>query len=372
MAQHYLHSSAQRNFSLINLMNMSEDDVRELFAKLRWNSSTHQACPRCGHFDQHYERKTMHQWRCKSCHYNFSVTSNTVFSNHKKPLKTILIAAFLFTSAAKGHSALHMSRNLSVCPKTAFTIQGKFKEALFRTQNTSPLKGTIEIDGGYFGGKPRKTNQRGKLNIKVIESRLAGRRRRSTTKPWLDRGMSQLNWRKRKNRRVVMILRERSAIPGQGALRSIVAIAKSENDYDARALVRKFVAEDAVIMTDESPAYSALSMTHEHHVVCHSKEYVTADGVSDNQAESFFSRFRRWEYGVTHGVRPKYLADYAGEMVWRENFRRLSLKERLEMLISKSLQCGSSHWWRGYCQGKFRQREILMNEDLSLSGGKAQ
>ena len=28
------------------------------------------------------------------------------------------------------------------------------------------------------------------------------------------------------------------------------------------------------------------------------------------QAESFFSRLRRWEYGVSHGVRPAYLADY--------------------------------------------------------------
>jgi hypothetical protein len=39
---------------------------------------------------------------------------------------------------------------------------------------------------------------------------------------------------------------------------------------------------------------------------------VSAEGVNNNQAESFFSRLRRWKYGVSHGVRPTYLAMYVG------------------------------------------------------------
>ena len=39
---------------------------------------------------------------------------------------------------------------------------------------------------------------------------------------------------------------------------------------------------------------------------------MSAEGVNNNQAESFFSRLRRWKYGVSHGVRPTYLAMYVG------------------------------------------------------------
>jgi hypothetical protein len=39
--------------------------------------------------------------------------------------------------------------------------------------------------------------------------------------------------------------------------------------------------------------------------VNHSKEYVGDDGASVNQAESYFSRLRRAEYGVHHRISGK-------------------------------------------------------------------
>lgn len=51
-------------------------------------------------------------------------------------------------------------------------------------------------------------------------------------------------------------------------------------------------------MTDESGAFTQLSTWCDHRTVVHSREYVADDGTSENQAESFFSRMRRAEYGV--------------------------------------------------------------------------
>ena len=71
---------------------------------------------------------------------------------------------------------------------------------------------------------------------------------------------------------------------------------------------------------------------------------------------------------MSHGVRPTYLADYAGEMVWREDMRRCSINLQVETLLTKALTSGHSRWWRGYYQGKRRGTEILMNQGLDPVG----
>jgi hypothetical protein len=51
--------------------------------------------------------------------------------------------------------------------------------------------------------------------------------------------------------------------------------------------------------------------------VNHSAEYVGEDGANVNQAESWFSRLRRAEYGIHHRISGSYLYQYANEMAWR-------------------------------------------------------
>lgn len=371
MGQHFLRSSAYRNFTIHTIYAMSDEDIHQLFARLRWGSQTHQVCPSCGVWDRHYVRQSRWQWRCRACRRDFSVTSATVFANRKKSLRTLLLVAFHYVTAAKGIAALALCRVVDYSSKTAFVTLGKCRESILRTQDLTPLTGVVEIDGGYFGGKPRKPNRRGRRNHQLIADRIAGRRPK---RPWHASGMTRTNWQKRKNKRVVMVLRQQGA-PGEGASRTIVAVTHSENERDVTELVQRYVAADAVIMTDENPAFASLSATREHYAVSHSVEYVSPEGVNDNQAESYYSRLRRSEYGVLHGIRPTYLADYACEMAWREDVRRCSIKHQVEALLTKALTLGHSCWWRGYYQGKRRDAEILMNQGVPRprrSGGRAQ
>jgi hypothetical protein len=165
-----------------------------------------------------------------------------------------------------------------------------------------------------------------------------------------------------------MVLRQ--VEPKIGAIRTITAVAESENERDALMLIRRFVSPDAIVMTDENPAYSNVSATHQHYAVNHSECFVNADGVNENQAESFFSRQRRCEYGTTHGMRAIYLADHSAEMEWREDTRRRPLSQLIEDVLKKALTSGYSRWWRGYYQGNHRGAEILMDQESN--GGKAQ
>jgi transposase-like protein len=369
MSQHFLRSAAYRDFSEDDIYGMSDQEIHDYFCRIRWDSPTHQACPACGLWERHYARKARRQWRCKGCGRDFSVTSNTMFANHRRSLRHLLLLIFTYVTSAKGAAGLYLCRSRNWSNKAIHANLGKIRESIWRTRDRTPLTGIVHVDGGYFCGKPRKSNyRRRKRDHQLISDRIAGRRRETGTSPWRARGMTRRNWEKRQKRRVIMVLRQ--VEPKIGAIRTITAVAESENERDALMLIRRFVSPDAIVMTDENPAYSNVSATHQHYAVNHSECFVNADGVNENQAESFFSRQRRCEYGTTHGMRAIYLADHSAEMEWREDTRRRPLSQLIEDVLKKALTSGYSRWWRGYYQGNHRGAEILMDQESN--GGKAQ
>jgi len=66
-------------------------------------------------------------------------------------------------------------------------------------------------------------------------------------------------------------------------------------ESDAVPLIRQNVASGTVVHADESNAWERLHASYDMRRVNHSAEYVSEDGASVNQAESFFSRLRRAE-----------------------------------------------------------------------------
>ncbi len=95
------------------------------------------------------------RFRCRACKKDFTLTSGTLFSSHKLPLRCYLAAIAIFCNEVKGKSALALSRDLNVSYKCAFVLLHKLREAI-----AVELKGRViggegkiaEVDGGYFGG----------------------------------------------------------------------------------------------------------------------------------------------------------------------------------------------------------------------------
>ena len=115
-----------------------------------------------------------------------------------------------------------------------------------------------------------------------------------------------------------------------------------------------------MIRSDELPAYGNLKYQgYGHETVNHSKEFSTDKGVNQNQAESYFSRLRRACIGVFHRMTPKHMLAYAVEMGWREDVRRLSTSEQLQMLLRCVFSSGISPDWSNYCRGNNRKVELL-------------
>lgn len=365
MAQHFLKSSKVRDFTLADAANLTEDEAHRLFAKIHWKSDSQQICPFCSVIDSHYERRSRREWRCKHCFECFSVTKNTVFQDRKLPFKKIIMGMMLFIHASAGISHHELARALDIQVKTAQVLVGKIREAIyFDCADTTLFSGTTQIDGGYFGGRPRHGRVRRKPDNKdvsaYVEAKLAGNggHRKPRSK------ISRDNFRRRQNRRVVMVLRELYPDKGKGAYRTVVAVSHSENEIHAMQLARAYIEPGTLIMTDENPAYNKLSLYFDHHTVEHCVEFSTLDGINDNQAESYFSRLRKYARGVSGRIQPKYLADIATEMAWREDWRRKTGLEMLTNLLSACFKRGLSRWWRGYWQGAHRAGEISLSQPL--------
>lgn len=159
------------------------------------------------------------------------------------------------------------------------------------------------------------------------------------------------NQEKLKKRRIVLVLRQLSQPPGQGAVRTIARVVMAEDARNAVPVIKKYVALGTLIQSDEGHAYASLTAWYDHETVRHSAEYATDNGINNNQAESYFGRMRRAEYGTYHGMRPQYLAFFASEIAWREDTRRQSLAQKFEGLLAVIFSCGLSKAWCGYFQG---------------------
>ncbi len=256
-----------------------EDSCRSYLEKLRW--PTGPVCPKCQGKDVARVGGRESVLRCKGCQQQFTVTAGTVFNDSHLPLTKWLMAAYLICESKKGMSALQIQRVLGIGGyKTAWYLCHRIRSAMIESQKEL-LKGIVEIDETYIGGKARK-------------------------------------FRPRHEKQVVIGIRVRG-----GDLRLIRAAEATSEAI--RQIINENVGEDVeVIMTDESAIYPFAFNDKQrklHKTVCHSREYVSGN-VHTNTVESAFSLLKRGIIGTWHKVSVKHLPVYLDEMVFRFNRRK--------------------------------------------------
>jgi transposase-like protein len=314
MAQHFLLSAKARSLSLSSILRMSDDDAHARFQAIRWaDNGGEPFCPRC-EFTGIYSYASRRIWKCKGCGHQFSVTSGTIFSSRKLPVRDYLAAICIFVNAVKGVSALQMGRDLHIQYKSAFVLCHKLREAVGVVQNQGELSGVVEIDGAYVGGHVRQENDKAKRTDRRLEVPA--------------------------KRQSVVVARERGG-------RTLVTVVAKE--ADGAPFVRRHVAPGSVVHADEASGWDRLHAHYEMRRINHSLSY-SKDGACTNQAESFFSRLRRAELGQHHHISGKYLLSYAVEMAWREDNRRQANGVLHEAATGAALAHPVSRTWAGYWQ----------------------
>jgi transposase-like protein len=316
VAQHFLLSAAAKTLSLSSVARMSDKEAHATFSGIRWASNGGAPyCPRCGCLKVH-ALSSRPVWKCSGCAYQFSVTAGTIFADRKRPIRDYLLAIALFANGAKGHNALQLSRDLACQYKTAFVLLHKLREVIEAEQRKAELSGVCEVDGAYFGGHVKPKNE-------VAER--------------VDRRTAEEQTGKRQ---VVVVMRQR-----KGSTLPFVAAKES----DAIPAIRERVPLGSIIHADGARGWDSLHDFYDMHRINHSVAF-SKDGACTNQAESYFSRLRRAEFGQHHRISGQYLHCYASEMAWREDNRRLPNGAQYGAIAALALGHPISREWCGYWQ----------------------
>lgn len=352
MAMHFSRQKSNREITKYDLSRLSEDEAWEKFKTIRFGTDEQFACPECGAIKKHWFIKTRKQWTCRQCAHRFSVTSGTALNNRKLEFSKLLCIVFCFLTDLQGVNANSLLSDLGVTYKTAFQNVSKIREVLYQSMDTSPLTGIVHIDCMHICGKPRRSNVRKASDSVLVNNRL--RSRKDSIVPDKSTHPEPSNLKKLKNRRIVLAMSQLALNDdgSKGSNRTITFILKKESAELILPLIKKHVSKDALIMTDCGNAFNQIEsrLGIRHFSVNHSKCYQDEFGVNNNQAESFFSRIRRAEYGTFNGIGRTYLAFYAAEFAYRNDSKYFGINARFDDLLSKILKSEPSKFFSGYNQ----------------------
>jgi transposase-like protein len=359
-------STAAVGFGCEDLERMTEKEAVMWLADAQWGSTKEMPCVHCGTIDTHYWTPAEMRWKCKCCGKRFSVTSKTVFADHKLPIVKILKIAFAWVNGAAGVPALKLRRDWNVAYATVFTLAHKLREGIVRGFDNGPLAGIQEMDGMDINGrrykekrnKPQGGRSTGtpKIPVELLKPPEGTEFVGPPKPPKFGKTAQQPT-----DRRILLVMCQRGVSEGKGSSATRVAIALSESTKTVTAMAAQHASAESIIMSDEDPAYASFrELFAAHKTINHSVGYSDGKGTSNNQAESFNARMRRTAEGTYLAISNKYLKDYACETAWRSDTRKLSTGEKLKHVFRKALNVGLSQWWRGYTHGHHRESELLI------------
>jgi hypothetical protein len=127
----------------------------------RWRDG--EFCPYCGG-GRIYHFSDLKTFKCGGCRQRFSINVGTIFEDTKLPLRKWFMAIWMITNHPKGIASTTLAKDLKVTQKTAWFIMHRLRHAATTKSFNAPLKGTVEVDETFVGGKAknRHIDKRGK------------------------------------------------------------------------------------------------------------------------------------------------------------------------------------------------------------------
>lgn len=282
-------SECKNIIELINSFSTKEKCINFII-KVRWNNKVR--CAFCNHRKVYHLQGRYKRFKCAECKKQFSATKGTLFENSTVPLQKWFIAIYLILSHKKGISSTQLSRDLKVTQKTAWFMLQRIRYMLKAKSTKSLLRGVIQIDETFIGGKNKN-------------------------RPW-HKKVKYSQGRSFKDKTPVL-----GMLNDRGQLQTKVI--PNTKAHTIKPIINKTVAKNSIIVTDEWKAYSKLYTRYNHYIVDHSrKQYVNENGFTTNALEGAWSHLKRMIIGVYHKVSRKYLQRYCDEFTYRYNTRALS------------------------------------------------
>lgn len=256
-------------------------------------------CPTCKGKERITTRKGGF-YRCNACQLDFTIRTGTIFERSHVPLHKWLYAMYLLVTARKGISSMQLAKEIGITQKSAWFVLHRLREAC--SGKLDKLRGMVEIDETFIGGKERNKHEHKKLK--------AGRGAVGKT--------PVMGMRERGGRTVAMKLESTDAATIQQAIHDHIEVGST-------------------LLTDEHSSYQGLDgLFFRHHTVNHvGGEY--KNGIACvNGIESVWAVLKRGVYGVFHHISNKHTGRYADEFAWRLNAGNVKnhTLERLDSFVT--------------------------------------
>jgi transposase-like protein len=267
----------EQEINLVELIDRfhSEDSCRARLEELRWPEGVE--CPRCDS-KSIARMEDRHQYQCRSCRYQFSVTAGTIFHDTHLPLWKWFLAVYLIVESKKGISANQLKRMIGVTYKTAWHLAHRIRDALNEV-DAQLLRGIVEVDETFAGGEVEGKGRVYKGNKTVVV------------------GAMQRN--------------------GNICLQ----VVRGTDRETLHGFIRENTAGDTeAIYTDEWSTYKGIAdKDTKHEAVKHRDKEWARGEVHTNSIDNVWSLLKRSIVGSYHQVSAKHLDAYLDELEFRFN-----------------------------------------------------
>ena len=292
------------NLSQLSRKFDTQDKCIAHLEKVRWLDVP--KCPYCFNVTHISKRKNENRYLCHNCNKSFSVLVDTIFEDTNLPLPIWFELIALMLNSKMGISSMELARDLGIMQKTAWFNAMKVRCAML--DESDMLEGIIEMDEAYFGGKPRKKNEREPADNQPTISRVANKRGRGTTKT------------------------AAAGIVSRGADGKVAnKVLDRLTTRNLLALFKKHVnVNDALLITDEFRSYAKFDEVVKHLTINHQKEF-SKGIIHTNTIEGFWSILKNGIPGNFRSISKKYLPFYLAEYCYKYNRRNAgdSFKETI-------------------------------------------
>jgi transposase-like protein len=250
---------------------------------------TRHVCRDCGVEGTFHKLASRRAFSCAHCGDHVYPTAETVFQDTRTPLQLWFYAIYLFVTTRHGVSGKELERTLGVTYKTAWRMGQHIRMLMGRAETFAALKGHVEADEAYVGGR-----------------RSGGKRGRGAP-----------------GKTIVLGMKERD---GRMVAETIPNIKKDT----LREVVTRNVEPGSIVSTDELMSYGLLTGDgYKHGVVSHgAKEWSYYDYRHNawhhtNHVESFWKLFKDSVKSTHIHISEKYMNRYLNEFTFRSNHREM-------------------------------------------------
>jgi transposase-like protein len=280
--------SAVQAFSVKDLFTDFRNDEACLTRIMEIRHGLRHVCRKCGKDSTFHRLAVTRAFACSHCGDHVHPTAGTILQDSRTSLQSWLYCMYLFIATRHGVSGKEIQRTLGVTYKTAWRMGTQIRDLMDKSNDFEMLKGHIEADEGFVGG--RRSGQRG-------------------------RGAA--------GKTIVLGIKQRGG-------RLNTEVIKDTKKATLRGIVNETVEKGSIVSTDEYESYNLLRGDgYQHGAVDHGrKEYPWTDRVTGtthhvNHVKSFWKLFKDSINSTHIHISQKHMDRYSGEFEFRSNRRQM-------------------------------------------------